>query len=201
MFVQLPDDLRESISTEAGILLTDFDPENPGDAEAIKANIIMATSGGVSASCVATLKDFGSDIDNCPKNTMELAEIEGYECTIAGTGVTVNVASAKSMMGAADSQTSESGVTEIAPTMTLKTEHFKTLWYVCKYGTAGGFVAVKLENALSTGGFSMQSTDREKGKYAFSYKGYSSIENPTEVPFKYYIKPSAGAEAAQVNMG
>ena len=200
MFVQLPEDLRKSISTEAGILLTEFDPENPGEAAAIKSKILLATSGGVGVSCVATLKDFGSDIDNCPKNTMELAKIDGYECTISGTGVTVNANSAKYAMGAAESTTSESGVTAIKPTMALGTEHFKTLWYVCKYGTADGFVAVKLENALSTGGFSMQSTDREKGKYAFSYKGFSSIENPTEVPFKFYIKPDSVVPAAQVDV-
>lgn len=200
IFVQLPENIRETIATEAGILLSDFDPENPGEAEAVKANIVLATSGGVSVSCVATYKDFGSDIDNCPKNTMELAEVDGYECTISGTGVTVDANSAKFSMGAATSTTSESGVTTIQPTMTLKSEHFKTMWYVCPYGTSGGFVAVKLENALSAGGFSMQSTEREKGKFAFNYKGYSSLTNPNKVPFTFYVKPSATAAAAAVDV-
>lgn len=200
MFAQLPENIRETISTSAGILLDSFDPDASGMEEKLREHVIMATNGGVSVSCVPTLRDFGSDIDNCPKNTMELAEVEGWDCTFSGTGVTVTKKTATASMGAAAATDGESGMTEIQPTMTLKKEHFQTMWYVCPYGTAGGFVAAKLENALSTGGFSMQSTDREKGKYAFTFKGYSSIEAPEKVPFTFYIKPGAEAAAEQVDI-
>ena len=198
IFAQLPENLKETLSTTAGVMLSSFDPTKPGTAEEIKSNILFATSGGVSVSCVATMKDFGSDIDNCPKNTMELAEVESWECSFSGTALTVTKNNVRDAMGAADIKES-SDVAEIQPTMTLKNEHFKTMWYVCPYGN-GGFVAAKLENALSAGGFSMQSTEREKGKFAFNYKGYSSIENPDKVPFTFYVKASAEAAAAQVNV-
>ena len=199
-FAQLPENMREALSTNAGIILGDFDPEAPGEAAEIKANILFATSGGVSVSCAMTTRDFGSDIDNCPKNTKELLEIESYECTLSGTALTVKGDTAVSIFGAADKTTSESDVETVQPRMTLKPEDFKTLWYVCPYGTAGGFVAIKLENALSIGGFSMQSTDKDKGKFAFNYKGYSSIEDPDKVPFTFYLKARAEAAAAQVDI-
>ena len=82
--------------------------------------------------------------------------------------------------------------------MKLKPEDFKTIWYVCPYGTQGGFVAIKLLNALSTGGLSLQSGDKAKGQWSFSYTGYTSIDNPDEVPMRFYLKSSA--EAAAVNV-
>ncbi len=67
-FIQLPENLREALATQAGIMLTDFDPEAPADAETIRANILFATTGGVNPTCVANYTDFGEDVDNCPKN-------------------------------------------------------------------------------------------------------------------------------------
>lgn len=201
-FIQLPENLREALATQAGIMLTDFDPEEPADAETIRANILFATQGGVNPTCAASYTDFGEDIDNCPKNTMELAEIEGYECTISGTAITVDGDSAVFLIGAADKNPGEKDkdLVVFKPRMNVKQEDFKTLWYVCPYGTGDGFVAVKLENALNTGGLSMQSADRGKGTFAFSFKGYSSINKPEKVPFTFYIKPSAVSETEQVDV-
>ena len=201
LFAQLPENIRETLATNAGIMLSDFDPAAPGTAESIRSKILFATTGGVNPVCAATMKDFGSDIDNCPKNTMELAEIESWECSIGGSALTVTADTAVSLFGAADKKTDtkDSKLTVVQPRMTLKPEDFKTLWYVCPYGTSEGFVAIKLENAISTGGFSMQSTDKEKGKFTFTYKGFSSASEPAKVPFTFYVKQGS-AEAAQVNL-
>ena len=201
-FIQLPENLREALTTQVGIMLTDFNPEAPADVETIRANILFATTGGVNPTCVANYTDFGEDVDNCPKNTMELAEIESYECGISGTALTVNSVSAAYLFGAADKTAGETDkeLVIFQPRMDTKKEDFKTMWYVCPYGTGEGFVAVKLENALNTGGFSMQSADRAKGTFAFSFKGYSSIDDPRKVPFTFYIKPSAASEAVQVDV-
>ena len=201
-FIQLPENMREALATQAGIMLKEFDPETPADAETIRANILFATTGGVNPTCIANYTDFGEDVDNCPKNTMELAEIESYECGISGTALTVDEDSAAFILAASDKNTGSTDKELIIyqPRMNMKTEDFKTLWYVCPYGTGEGFVAVKLENALNTGGLSMQSADRGKGTFAFSFTGYSSINDPTKVPFTFYIKPSATAAAAQVDV-
>ena len=83
-FAQLPENMQEALATGAGIMLKDFDPASPGEDEAIRDNILFATTGGVNPTCVATIIDFGDDIDNCPKNTKELAQIESWQCAMSG---------------------------------------------------------------------------------------------------------------------
>lgn len=192
-FAQLPEDMQEALATGAGIVLKEFDPSNPGEDSAIRANILFATTGGVNPVCVATITDFGEDIDNCPKNTKELAQIEGWDCSMSGTAITVTESVIASLLAAADASDGE-----ITPRMKLKPEDFNTLWYVCPYGTNDGFIAIELNNALSTGGLSLQSGDKAKGQWAFSYKGYTSIDSPDVVPMKFYLKASASASAVNV---
>lgn len=194
-FAQLPANMQEALATNAGIILSAFDPANVGTAEEIRANILYATTGGVSTTCVATYKDFGEDVDNCPKNTKELLQVDYWECKMSGTALTVTGDNVTGLFGAADKGGSD--VIEVTPRHNVKPEDFKTLWYVCPYGTQGGFVAVKLYNALNTGGFSMQSTDDGKGNFAFDYTGYTSIDNPHEVPFKFYLKATDTSEVEE----
>ena len=47
-------------------------------------------------------------------------------------------------------------------------------------------------NALSTGGFSLQSGDKAKGQFAFSYSAHYSINDVQKVPYEMFIK---GGEA------
>ena len=42
-------------------------------------------------------------------------------------------------------------------------------------------------NALSTGGFQLKSTDKNKGQMAFEYTAHYSISNPDVVPVELYI--------------
>ena len=198
-FAQLPEDMQEALATGAGIVLKEFDPSNPGEDSAIRANILFATTGGVNPVCVATITDFGEDIDNCPKNTKELAQIEGWDCSMSGTAITVNGDILRSLLGAADKTTGSDDLNTITPRMkfNLNTD-FPKLWYVCPYGTQHGFIAIELNNALSTGGLSLQSGDKAKGQWAFSYKGYTSIDTPDVVPMKFYLKASASASAVNV---
>ena len=43
-------------------------------------------------------------------------------------------------------------------------------------------------NALNTGGFQIQSTDRGKGQFAFTFTGHYSLANQDVVPYEIYIK-------------
>ena len=54
--------------------------------------------------------------------------------------------------------------------------------------TNGGFIAIHLINALSTGGFQMKTADKAKGQFAFEYMAHYSITEPETVPFEIYIK-------------
>ena len=201
ILVQLPENLREKVVTNAGLILSDFDPTKPLDAEAIRASILFATTGGVKNSCTYNYVDFGADIDGCPKNTAEMMEFESAEAKMEGTALSVTAAGIKTMFGAAD-VTANDSLHEITPRAGLKYGNggdFATIWHVMPYGTQGGFVAFKLYNALNTGGFNLQTTDAEKGKFSFSFSGCASIDNPSEIPFKVYVRESTSAATTNVN--
>ena len=187
-FYDLPVDFVEKLATNAGILLTDFTPATGAYSQ---ADIFAATTGGISASIVPTYKDYGEDVDNCPKNSKEMKQLDSVECKLSGTALTITPATVKSLIGAADVGTVDT--TKITPRAALESGDFDDLWYVCPYSdktgaTNGGFLAIKLINALSTGGFSIQSTDKEKGQFAFEYMGHSSIYSPETLPFEVYVK-------------
>lgn len=186
-FSQFPADLQEKLAVNAGILLTSFTPATGAFSQ---SNILGATSGGVSVTFTPSYKDYGEDVDNCPKNTKELKQIESVECKMSGTLVTATTASAKSLMAIADIGSVDT--TKITPRNSIASGDFADLWYVCDYSdkngaTAGGYIAICLHDALSTGGFSMQSTDLEKGTFEFEYTGHTSLATPDELPMDIYI--------------
>lgn len=199
-YAQLPLNLHQTLATTAGVILSDFDPENPGTAEEIQARVMYATTGGVTLSCVAFFQDHGKDIDNCPKNIRENMEISAWECKLIGTALTLTEDTALSLMGAADKTqgAAEDDALVFQARTSVYASDFKTLWYVCPYGTQGGFLAVKLENALNRGGFSWKTREDGKGRFAFEYVGHSDLSRPYAVPFTFYMKKSDSSAAQTV---
>lgn len=197
-FTQIPTDTFKKLQLGAGILTTEFDPAT---AKFTAANIIGATSGGVSFEAAPSFTDFGDDIDNCPKNTKELKRLEYWDAKMSGSFVTMDTNIAKSVVGAATID--RGNAAKVVPRNSVDAGDFKDLWWVGDYsdvnedGTStgkAGFIAIKLINALSTGGFKIQSGDKAKGTFEFEYTGHYSIENIDTVPFEIYIKAgSAGA--------
>ena len=187
-FTQIPTDTFKKLQLNAGVLTTEFDPEI---GAITPANIFGATTGGVSFEATPEYIDFGEDIDNCPKNTKELKKTDSWEVVMSGTYVTMDTAIAKSMIGTAD----VSG-NKVVPRNSVSQDDFQDIWFVGDYsdvnmdGSTGkaGFIAIKLINALSTGGFKIQTADKEKGQFEFEYTGHYSMENIDQVPFEVYIK-------------
>lgn len=191
-FTQIPTDTFKKLQLNAGILTTEFDPKS---GELTATDIIGATSGGVSFEAEPTFTDFGEDIDNCPKNTKELKRIDMWECKMSGSFVTMDTKVATSVVGAAAIASDDS--TKVVPHNAIDAKDFKDIWWVGDYSdinvdgsSAGkaGFIAIKLANALSTGGFKVQSGDKAKGTFEFEYTGHYSLENIDTVPFELYIK-------------
>lgn len=188
-FTKLPIDAFKEIQLNAGVILSAF---TPGTGEYEQKSVIAATRGGVSFSATTTYSDFGADIDNCPANTMELKRIDSVDAKMSGTFVTVNEEAAARLVAACD----VSGE-KITPRSTLKTDDFKDLWWVGDYSdkngeSGGGFLAVHLINALSTGGFSVQSENNNKSGFPFEFTGHYSVKAPAIIPYELYLH--AGAE-------
>ena len=185
-YTRIPEDTFKQIQMNAGVIVENF---NPATGEA--SGLVGATTGGIQFSAAPTYTDFGDDIDNCPKNMKELKKLESYEITMSGTFVTVTAASAKMLAGAADVDSNNAA--HIVPRNDLSQSDFKTLWWVGDYsdknsGATAGFCAIKMENVLSTGGFQIQSTDKAKGQFAFTFTAHYSMDNQDKVPFEIYVK-------------
>lgn len=187
-FTKIPSDAFQKLQINAGILTTDFTPATGTIGE---AGQIGATTGGINFTATPTYTDFGEDIDNCPANMKELKRLESWEVKMAGTFVNASTAIAKSLCGAADIDTTDA--TKITPRNDIKDADFDDIWLVGDYSdkngdTNGGFIAIHMLNALSTGGFQMQTADKAKGQFAFEYTAHYSMSAQDTVPFEIYIK-------------
>ena len=185
-YTQIPSTAFKNIQLNAGILADGFTP-----ATGTVNRLLGATSGGVNFTDTVEYKDFGEDIDNCPKNTKELKKLDSHEVKISGDFVTVDAATAKMLAGAAD--VDDLDPTHIVPRNDLVDTDFQDIWWIGDYsdkntGDNAGFVAIHIMNALNTGGFQIQSTDKEKGKFAFEFTGHYSMEAQDTVPYEIYIR-------------
>ena len=194
-FTQIPANTFKELQLNAGILASNFTPAT-GTVEADA--ILGATSGGVSFTAKPAYTDLGDGIDNCPPNMKELKKLESWdEVNMSGTYLTVNTARAKSLLAAADIDSIDA--IKVIPRNDVTPADFEGIWLIADYSdkngaTNGGFLAIHMMNALSTGGFQIQSGDKAKGQFAFEYTAHYSMAAPDTVPFELYIK--AGTEEA-----
>lgn len=73
----------------------------------------------------------------------------------------------------------------VKPRRDVDLDDFSDVWWVGDRAD-GGFLAIKLINALSTGGFSLQTTKNGKGQISFELTGHVSSANQTEMPMVFY---------------
>ena len=180
----------DDIQLDAGNILKTFDPSNP--AKPATADIIAVTTGGISITCTPTYSDFGEDVDNCPNNTKELKHLDGWNCGMSFTDVRMNADVVGLSLGAQDTTTT-AALTTIIPRGDLKQTDFEdAIWWVGPR-VGGGGAAVKLKNALSTDGFSLQTKKNGKGQVSMSITGHVSIDDTSVVPMEFYIFDAPGA--------
>ena len=185
-FTRVPEDTFEKLQLNAGILVDTFNPTT-----GVIGNILGATTGGINFTTNPEFTDFGEDIDNVPNNMMELKHLNQFDPQMSGTFLTCTPALAKSLVGAADVDITDT--TKVIPRAELLATDFDEVWWIGDYsdvntGTNAGFIAIRLMNALNTAGFQIQSTKNEKGQLAFEYHGHYSIEDQDTVPFEIYVK-------------
>lgn len=176
-FTQIPETAFEELQLDAGVLARDFDPET---GELNNEDIVCATTGGINPSCVATYSDFAEDVDNAPNNLMEFKHLDGWDCKLSTTGLGTSPESIRLALGAADISGNK-----ITPRRDLKLTDFSDLWWIGDRAD-GGMVAIRLINALSTGGFSLQTTKNGKGQISLEFTGHVSIKDQDTMPMEFY---------------
>ena len=177
-FTKIPMDTFENMQLDAGVLLRSFDPDSaqePGDDQ-----IIYATRGGITVTCVPKYSDMGDDVDNCPAGTMELKKLEGWNCGLKFVSLGMTAEDIRLALGAADVSDGR-----ITPRRTLRNSDFSDIWWVGDTA-GGGMVAVCLRNALSEKGLELQSSKNSKGSLTVELKGHVSVSAQDEVPMEFY---------------
>lgn len=183
-FTVIPQDTFSGLQLDAGVLLKKFTPATP--AAPADEDIICATTGGINATCVPTYSDLGEDVDNCPVNMKELKHLDSWECKLTFTSLGLSANAIKLALGAADiGDTSASKQDTITPRRDLKQTDFTDLWWVGDRAD-GGCVAIQIKNALSTGGFSLQTTKNGKGQLSVELTGHVSIDAQDTMPMVFY---------------
>lgn len=194
-YTQLFPQTFDTMQMNAGILVKGFDPKT-----GVITDIIGATSGGITiADAIATI-DLGEDIDNCPKNMKELMQLDSHTVTASGTFVTVTQDLARILATAADIDPEDN--THIVPRNDIRNEDFQDIWFIGDYsrkntGENAGYLAIHLMNTINTSGFNAQTTDKGKGKFAFTMTACYSMSDPEKVPYEIYLK---GGDATPGNV-
>lgn len=189
-FSKISIDTFKEFQLDAGVLLKSFDVETP---ELVDENIICATTGGINPTCVAEYRDNGEDVDNCPNNMKELMELVSWTTGLSFTALNVTPDVIRMALGAADADATSGKIT---PRSDLKGTDFADVWWVGDRSD-GGLVAIRLINALSTSGFSLQTTKDGKGRVSVSLSGHYSIDSQDTVPMEFYVQEGT-EESAQV---
>lgn len=179
-FTVIPQSTFEDMQLDAGILLKSFDPAQPA---VVDANIITATTGGIQITCQPTFSDLGEDVDNVPNNMKELKHLDSWDCSLSTTALGTSPELIKMTLGCADIDGTDA--TKIVPRAELKQTDFSDIWWVGDKAD-GGFVAVQILNALSTDGFSLQTSKNGKGQTSLTITGHVSINAQDVVPMVFY---------------
>ena len=193
-YTKVSADVINGIQLNAGIICEEFNPLT-GQYQ----SIIGATTGGITASIVPTTSDFGEDIDNMKKNTFQLKRIDSWEARMSGTFVAATKETIKKLIGTVTEETvtPESGAPatyepkRLNPNEQYNESDFDTIWWVGDYTTdnsesTGKYIAIRLDNAVNTAGFSIKTTDRAKGQFSFEFLAHYSLMSDA-IPFAVFI--------------
>ena len=185
-FTVIPQSTFEDMQLDTGVLLKNFDPTKvsaPADED-----IITATTGGIQIKCEPSFSDLGEDVDNVPNNMKELKHLDSWACSMSTTALGTSPELIKFALGCADID--GTNTSKIVPRADLAQSDFaSSIWWVGDRAD-GGAVAVQLKNALSTSGFSLQTTKNGKGQTSIEITGHVSINAQKDVPMVFYsIEP------------
>ena len=186
-FTKIPQDTFETLQLDAGVLLNHFNPDFPMISN---SDIICATTGGITATCQPTFSDLGSDVDNCPNDTKELKHLDSWLAKLGFTALGTSKKLIRMSLGAADIK-ADTGA--IKPRRDLKQTDFTDIWWVGDKAN-GGYVAVRLINALSTAGLVLKTTKNGKGQITTEITGHVSINDQDTMPMEWYSEEPAPFE-------
>ena len=178
----------QAMTFDSGIIVKDFDPTNfvmPSEGD-----VSLVTSGDINVTDNVTRADLGEDVNNIHFVYAELQVVTGKDAaTITITGLKFGTEDIRRALGAADIDTQDER--KVTTRLYYKETDFENLTFIM-HKLDGGYVAVVMNKALSTGGLSITATKGGKGRMALTFTGFRSIKDKTKGEIDYYI--AAGGE-------
>lgn len=201
-FVKLSPDTWRTIQFGAGILLIDTSEVELSDFEKLQtaqyANILGATTGGVN---IKVTPNFIASSLGGLDNVYELSVIRNYNISVTGKLVTINENSLQVLVGTEeveriaghDDKERISYQVQFNNSLPVPTN----IWWVGNYGNDTSdapedmerYIAIHICNALSKGGFSLQTTHAAKGEFDFNFEAMYTIAdvNSKNMPLEAYF--------------
>ena len=173
---KVPTDLLDTMAIGSGIIVKEFDIES----QTVTGEPLCSTGGGISFTYTPNYMDLGEGIDNLGTNLKGLKTINGETVTISGTAMNGNADFLQYLVNG------ETTTGKITPKSDIEDVDYKDLWFVVDYG-ANGTLAILIKNALSTGGLQIQSVNKDKGTFAYTFTGHRALGD-LKPPFELYVK-------------
>lgn len=181
----------ESMAYGAALLVKDFDPTT--FTPPAEGDVFMCTSGDITITDNVTRADLGEDVNNIYYQYKELQVVTGKEATtVSCTALNFDTEGLRRALGAADIDSVDEN--KVTTRLYYKPSDFENLALVFpKVG--GGYLALVMNNSLSTGGLSITTRKDGKATMSLTFTAFRSIENKSKAEIEYYsFTPSAGSD-------
>lgn len=180
----------ESMAYGGAILVKDFDPTT--FTPPAEGDVFMATSGDININDNVNTLDLGEDVNGIYFQYKELQVITGSAAkTVTVTALNFGAEDIRRALGAADIDAQDDN--HVTTRLYYKSTDFENIALVFpKVG--GGYVALVMSNALSTGGLGITTTKNGKATMSLTITAFRSIEDKTKAEIEYYsFSPSASS--------
>lgn len=172
----------EDMAYGSGILVKNFDPttfEPPAEGDTY-----MVTTGDITINDNFTRVDLGEDVNGIYFSYAELQVITAKEAaTVTVTALNFGADDIRRALGAADIDSQDEN--HVTTRLYYKSSDFENIAIIYpKVG--GGYVALVMDKALSTGGLSITTTKNGKATMSLTITAFRSIEDKTKAEIEYY---------------
>lgn len=187
---RIASDAASNIQVDGGVFLNNnFDPSNPTNFA--DEDILVTVTGNPSINCTPTTEDFFSDVNGAPNNTKQGKRITGWDCSMSASTLDFDSNRIQLYLGA-----SEVGADGgISPRSQYKDSDFKTVWGLFDMADEGKLFAVKMENAVSTGGISFSASKNGKGTESLTLTAHTDASDVSKIPMTFYVLEKVDEDA------
>lgn len=167
-YILVPDNIGEQVVLGAGLLIANDSDNLNAVAFSVRetpSQILGLTQEGINFSAVPTMNSFVTELQARPE--WRYTRVEGYAVTMTGVF--------------------ESMTSRLVDLLSDVTQSI-TLWWIGDYGADGEkTMVIRMKNAHSTGGFSMQSATTAPAGFPFTFTAYYDDIGEGDMPFKVNI--------------